>query len=83
LRLLGTGLVAALVIAIAVGALLWRPRTTSSRGVQEFRLPVDDIPAGIAVARDGTVWFTLEGSSALGLLRNGEVQKLSKGADSV
>lgn len=82
-RLLGAGLIVALIIAVAAGALLWRPRTTSSWGFQETRLPVDDIPVGIAVSRDGTVWFTLEGSNALGLLRDGQLQKLPKGADSV
>ena len=82
-RLLGAGLIAALLIVVAVGALLWRPRTPSSWGFQEIRLSGDDIPAVVAVARDGTVWFTLDGSSALGLLRNGRLQKLPKGADSI
>jgi len=82
-RLLGTGLVVALGIAIAVGVLLWRPGKTSSWGFHESRLPVDDIPVSIAVSRDGTVWFTLEGADTVGLLRNGQLQKLPKGADSV
>jgi virginiamycin B lyase len=82
-RILGAGLIVALIIGVAVGALLWRPRTMSSWGFQETRLPVDDIPVGIAISGDGTVWFTLEGSNALGLLRNGQLQKLPKGADSV
>ena len=82
-RLVGVGLSAVLVIAVAVGALVWRSRTISPRGFQEIRLSVDDIPVGIAVSRDGTVWFTLEGSNTLGLVRNGHLQKLPKGADSV
>ena len=82
-RLVGVGLCAVLVIAVAVGALLWRSRTISPWGFQEIRLSVDDIPVGIAVSRDGTVWFTLEGSNTLGLVRNGHLQKLPKGADSV
>ena len=81
-RFLGAGLVA-LGLAVAVGAFLWRRDTTSSWGFHEIQLPRDDIPVGIAVSRDGTVWFTLEGASTLGLLRNGHVQKLPKGADSV
>jgi virginiamycin B lyase len=82
-RLVGVGLCAVLVIAVAVGAVLWRSRTISPWGFQEIRLSVDDIPVGIAVSRDGTVWFTLEGSNTLGLVRNGHLQKLPKGADSV
>jgi virginiamycin B lyase len=76
---------AAIVVSVAVagGALVWRPGTASSWGFQEFKLAVADIPVGIAVSPDGTVWFTLEASDAIGLLRNGRIQKLSKGADSV
>ena len=70
-------------VAVAGGALVWRPGTASSWGFQEFKLAVADIPVGIAVSPDGTVWFTLEASDAIGLLRNGRIQKLSKGADSV
>ena len=70
-------------VAVAVGALVWRPGTASSWGFQEFKLAVADITVGIAVSPDGTVWFTLEASDAIGLLRNGRIQKLSKGADSV
>ena len=76
---------AAIVVSVAVagGALVWRPGTASSWGFQEFKLAVADIPVGIAVSPDGTAWFTLEASDAIGLLRNGRIQKLSKGADSV
>lgn len=80
-RLLGAGLVVGL--AVVVGAFLWRGGTTSARGFHEIRLPLDDIPVGIGVSRDGAVWFTLEGANTLGILRDGHVQKLSKGADSV
>jgi virginiamycin B lyase len=82
-RLLGAGLLVALGITVAVGAFLWRPGSISSWGFHEIRLPVDDIPVGIGVSRDGTVWFTLEGANTLGVLRNGHVQKLPKGADSL
>jgi virginiamycin B lyase len=75
---------AAVGIAISVAPLAWRVGPWSSWGFQEFRLPNrTDIPVGIAVARDGTVWFTLESSDAIGLLRNGRIEKLPKGTDSV
>ena len=70
-------------VAVVVGALVWRPGTASSWGFQEFKLSLADIPVGIAVSPDGTVWFTLEASDTIGLLRNGRIQKLAKGADSV
>ena len=73
----------AIVVVLAVGVLVWRPGTYSSWGFQEFRLSPADIPVGIAVSHDGTVWFTLDASDSLGLLRNGHIQKLPKGVDSV
>jgi virginiamycin B lyase len=78
-------LVVALGIAISVAAIVWRIGPPwASWGFQEFRLPNQgDIPVGIAVGPDGTVWFTLESSDAIGLFRNGQIQKLSKGTESV
>jgi virginiamycin B lyase len=77
------GLVVVVGVAAAGGALVWRTGTGSSQGFHEFKLPSGDIPVCIAVSHDGTVWFTLEGSDAIGLLRNGRIQKLSKGSESV
>jgi len=77
------GLAVVLSVAGAGGALVWRPGVGSSWGFEEFRLPSGDIPVCVAVSHDGTVWFTLEGSDSIGLLRNRQIQKLSKGADSV
>jgi|SoiMetStandDraft_5_1073268.scaffolds.fasta_scaffold01366_8 virginiamycin B lyase len=70
-------------IVLAAGAFLWWPGKPSSWGFREIQLESGDIPVGIAVAGDGTVWFTLEGASALGLVRDGRVRKIPKGADSV
>jgi virginiamycin B lyase len=81
-RLVGA-LVVCTAIALAAGAFLWRPGTPSSWGFREIELESGDIPVGIAVAGDGAVWFTLEGASALGLVRDGQVRKIPKGADSV
>jgi len=77
------GLAIAVGVVVAIGALVWRPGMYSSWGFQEFRLSPADIPVGIAVSHDGTVWFTLEASDSLGLLRNGQIQKLPKGVESV
>ena len=74
---------AIVVVIVVVSALLWRSRTPSSWGFQEIKLAPADIPVGIAVAPDGTVWFTLEASDALGILRDGRIHKLAKGTDSI
>ncbi len=78
------GLAAAVGIVIGVAPLAWRVGPWSSWGFEEFRLSNrTDIPVGIAVGRDGTVWFTLESSDTIGLLRNGLIQKLPKGTESL
>ena len=61
----------------------WRSGSDSTWGFQEFKLAASDIPVGIAPSPDGAIWFTLEASDAIGVLRNGTVQKLAKGVDSV
>jgi virginiamycin B lyase len=75
---------AAVVFAIAGGGdLAWRSSRISAGSFQEFRLAASDIPVGIAPSPDGAVWFTLEGSDAIGILRNGKVEKLAKGQESM
>lgn len=53
-------------------------------GFTEYRmLSPTDIPAAVAVAPDGAVWFTIEFSDAIGLVRNGEVTRLRKGSQNI
>jgi virginiamycin B lyase len=80
-RWLGLALATAVVSSLALFA--WRIGPWSSWGCEEFRLPKADIPVAIAVAHDGTVWFTLESSDTLGLLREGRIEMIPKGAESV
>lgn len=69
--------VAALVIVIALAFFLWRSWPGS--GFVEYHVsPRTDIPAAIAVAPDGAVWFTLEMSDAIGVRRNGKIERLPK-----
>jgi len=42
-----------------------------------------DIPTAVAVAPDGAVWFTIEFSDAIGLWRNGTIERLPKGAQNL
>ena len=76
----------ALVIGLLVGWPLFTRLTGAwnARGFEEFRLPHrTDLPVAIAAARDGTVWFTLESSDAIGRLQNGRVEKIPTGGQSL
>ena len=69
--------VAGLVIVAGLLAFVWGPWRDS--GFVEHRmLRRTDIPAAIAVAPDGAVWFTIEMSDALGVHRHGKIERLSK-----
>jgi virginiamycin B lyase len=70
-----------LVTAAILLAVTSRPNT---RAFHEIRLPNrTDVPVAIAAAPDGTVWFTLESSDAIGRLRDGQVQRIRKGVQSI
>jgi virginiamycin B lyase len=74
----------ALGLAAALVLFGWPTGPSNAGGFEEFRLPSrTDMPVAIATARDGTVWFTLESSDALGRVRNGQVEKVPKGAESI
>ena len=73
----------AVVIVVGAGLLSWRAGNGSTSGFHEVQLDPSDIPVGIAPSPDGSVWFTLDASNTIGILRDGAVQKLPKGADSV
>jgi virginiamycin B lyase len=80
--------VPALVIVSAVFAVAAYGWLTVSRGTAEQRLEyrvldAQDIPAAVAIAPDGAVWFTLESSDSLGILRDGHMRKLSRGSESL
>jgi virginiamycin B lyase len=78
--------IAAAILAVAAAALVLAGRVGpwANWGFTEYRmLRRTDIPAAVAVARDGTVWFTLEFSNAIGLLRNGEIKRIPKGSENI
>jgi len=82
-RLRRVAAVIAVGVIIAAGIVHARPWLRSSADFREFRLTSSDIPVGIAAAADGTVWFTLEASDAIGRLKDGEIVKVPKGGPSV
>jgi virginiamycin B lyase len=71
---------ALLVVVAAAAVLLWRFGPWWRSGFVEYQmLGASDIPTTVAVAPDGTVWFTIEFSDTIGVLRNGKIEKLPKG----
>ena len=78
--LIGGGI--AVIAACAV--LAWALGPWGRSGFVEFRMPAaTDIPVGIAVAGDGTVWFTMDSSHAIGRLKNGVIEKVRKPGESI
>jgi virginiamycin B lyase len=74
----------AVVLTIGLGALLWHTLRASDAGFVEYRMPVrTDIPTALAVAPDAAVWFTLEFSDAIGVFRDGRIERLSKGTQNL
>jgi len=77
------GLFGTIAVVLAVAGASWGLQAWRGRGFTEFRMPSPtDIPATVAVARDGTVWVTIESSDAIGILRNGpdgRIEKIPKG----
>ena len=72
--------VVALALATVAAAVAWRVGPWRHPGFVEYPMPTStDIPTAVAVAADGTVWFTIEFSNSIGVLRNGAITKLPKG----
>jgi virginiamycin B lyase len=76
---------ALLVVAAGLGAVLvWRFGPWSPAEFAEYRmLAGGDIPAAVTAAPDGTIWFTIENSNAIGFLRDGAIQRISKGRENL
>ena len=75
-----------ILVGLVTGSVLFISLTGRSNagGFEEIRLPNrTDMPVAIAAARDGTVWFTLESSDVIGRLRNGQIERIPKGAQSI
>ena len=68
---------------VAAGAIVaWRSHLAGGpTEVVEYPMPVaTDIPTAIAIGPDGAVWFTIDFSDAIGVIRNGRLQRFSKGS---
>lgn len=72
------------VVAAGLGTLVWRLGLRSDPGFVEFPMLVrTDIPTAVAAAPDGTVWFTIEFSDAIGIFRNGKIDRIPTAAQSL
>jgi virginiamycin B lyase len=73
-------LAATLAVVIAGVLTVWRLTPSSPPRVIEYPMLVStDIPTAVAVGPDGAVWFTIEMSDAIGILRQGKIHRLPKG----
>src|SRR5262245_38418134 len=64
---------------IAAGAVLaWKLSPRRATAVEYPMAVATDIPTAVAVAPDGTVWFTIDFGDGIGLVRDGRVQRLPK-----
>jgi virginiamycin B lyase len=69
-----------LVCAGGIGTFVWLHGLRSSPGFIEYPMLVrTDIPTAVGVAPDGAVWFTIEFSDAIGVFRNGKIERIAKG----
>jgi virginiamycin B lyase len=66
-------------VMLGGATLVWQSMAALAVGPTEYRvLDAQDIPAALAIGPDGAIWFTLESSDALGVLRDGQMRKLSR-----
>lgn len=74
-------LVAIIVLVLAAGAaaIAWRARGPTAAPVVEYPMLVaTDMPVAVAPAADGTVWFSIDFSDAIGRVRDGKVERIVK-----
>ena len=75
---------AGLVVFSGVATLVWRLGHWRDLDFIEHHMPVrTDIPTALAIAPDGSVWFTIEFSDAIAVFRNGRIERLRKGSQNL
>jgi virginiamycin B lyase len=72
-----------LIAFIALAAMAFAARRLAppptARVTEYPMLEKNDIPAAIAAGKDGSIWFTIDFSSAIGMFRNGKIERIDKG----
>jgi virginiamycin B lyase len=70
------------VVLTAGATAFWLHSLWIWRGFTDYRMEqARDIPTAVAVAPDGTVWFTIDFADAIGVLRNDRIERLPKGRE--
>lgn len=77
-------LLAIVLFGLAVAALaVWRPFGPHNAKFIDYPMTVStDIPTAVAVAADGSVWFSIDFSDAVGVVRAGKVERFVKASRS-
>jgi streptogramin lyase len=71
-------------VTAGLGALVWLLSFLSAPGFIDYPMLVKtDIPTAVDVAPDGAVWFTVEFSDAIGVFRNGKIDRIRKGSQNL
>ena len=79
-------LVAVFVAVVVAASVFWRMRggQGSAGDFVEYKMQIDsDMPTTVAVGSDDTVWFTIGFADAVGMIRDGKMQRLPKNKKSV
>jgi virginiamycin B lyase len=74
------------VIGVLTGGALFvgRAAVGSAPDFVEYRMPdAQDIPSAIALGPEGAVWFSLESSDLVGVLRDGQIRTVSRGGETL
>jgi virginiamycin B lyase len=67
-----------------LGVLVWRLGFLSEPSFAEYpMLAKTDIPTALDIGPNGAVWFTIEFSDAIGVFRNGKIDRLMKGSQNL
>lgn len=75
--------VVVIVVAAIAGFTLVRKPGPGADFVEYPMQVASDIPTAVAVGPDGSVWFTIDFSDAIGLIREGKLQRITKPKKSV
>jgi len=74
---------AALLAAAVAAVWLWGSLGAHRPGFIEYPMAVPtDIPTAVAVAPNGSVWFSIDFSDAVGVVRTGRLERIPKGSRS-
>ncbi|HYL18456.1 MAG TPA: hypothetical protein VEV20_07230 [Burkholderiales bacterium] len=71
-------------VVVLVGAVIAWKLLPSKTTIVEYSMSVPtDIPTAVAVAPDGSVWFTIDFGEGVGLIKDGKLQRVPKKGRSV